>query len=120
MRQRDAGMVTAEFAVAMPALIFVLACALATIGLGLDQVRCVDAARAGARLAARGEPGPVVTAEAARRAPRGSRIVVRGGAEVTVEVEAPPVVSVLRALPTAPRARSSASLPAEALPGAGP
>lgn len=120
MRQRDAGMVTAEFAVAMPALVFVLAFALGTIGLALDEVRCVDAARAGARLAARGEPIPAVTAEAARLAPRGSRIVVRNGAQVTVEVEAPPVLAFLRALPEVPRARSSASLPAEALPGAGP
>ena len=42
-------MVTAEFAVVLPAVVFVLALCLGAMGLALDQVRCVDAARAGAR-----------------------------------------------------------------------
>jgi hypothetical protein len=49
------GMVTAEFAVVLPAVVFVLALSLGALGLALDQVRCVDAARAGARAASRGD-----------------------------------------------------------------
>ena len=41
------GIVTAEFAVVLPAVVFVLALSLGALGLALDQVRCVDAARAG-------------------------------------------------------------------------
>lgn len=56
------------------------------------QIRCVDAARAGARAAARSEP--VASAEAAARAaaPEGARVsVVREGElwRVTVEASAP-------------------------------
>ncbi|WP_168583224.1 TadE family type IV pilus minor pilin [Gephyromycinifex aptenodytis] len=120
MRSREAGMVTAEFAVAMPVLIAVLALVMAAMGLALDQVRCVDAARAGARLAARGEPESVVIAEAARLAPTGSQVHLRGGAVLTVQVTAPPPLAVLGRIPQIPRARASASLPAEAVLGAGP
>ena len=42
-----AGMVTAELAVVLPALLLVLAVALSALGLAVDQVRCVDAARPG-------------------------------------------------------------------------
>ena len=55
-RRRERGTATAELAVALPSLVLVLAVALAAVDLGLAQVRCVDAARLGARLLARGEP----------------------------------------------------------------
>lgn len=56
------------------------------------QIRCVDAARAGARAAARSEP--VAAAEAAARtaAPEGARVTVTRSGElwrVTVEAAAP-------------------------------
>jgi hypothetical protein len=53
----------------------------------IAQVRCTDAARAGARLAARGEPASAVLIEAERRAPPGAQARVSGGGdEVTVVV----------------------------------
>ena len=54
-------MVTAELAVVLPALLLVLAVALSALGLAVDQVRCVDAAAAGARAAARGDSPPRFT-----------------------------------------------------------
>jgi hypothetical protein len=62
-------MVTAEFAVVLPAVVFVLGLSLGALGLALDQVRCVDAARAGARAASRGDSAGAVMAVARRAAP---------------------------------------------------
>ena len=68
----EAGTVTAELAVALPAVVL-LAVLLALTGQAvIAQVRCTDAARAAARLAARGEATPAVLTEAGRRAPPGS------------------------------------------------
>ena len=63
-------MATAELAVALPSLVLVLALALAALDLGIAQVRCVDAARVGARLLARGEPAGPVLAEVRAAGPR--------------------------------------------------
>lgn len=49
------GAVTAEFAVALPAVLFLLAMLLAGSAAGLTQLRLEEAARAGARALARGE-----------------------------------------------------------------
>ncbi|WP_432521746.1 TadE family type IV pilus minor pilin [Kineococcus sp. SYSU DK006] len=78
---------TAEFALALPALVVLLAVVLAAGRVVLAQVGCVDAARAAARAAARGEDPAVVRAAAAALAPRGAAVVVRAGAgTVVVEV----------------------------------
>lgn len=53
---RDRGSVTAEFAVAMPAVGLVLASCVWGLGLAATQVRLQDAAGLEARAAARGEP----------------------------------------------------------------
>ncbi len=56
------------------------------------QIRCVDAARAGARAAARSEPEAAVLTAARDAAPRGSRVAVGRAGElwrVTVETPAP-------------------------------
>jgi hypothetical protein len=53
------------------------------------QLRCVDAARSAARLAARGESAGLVRARAEAAAPSGASVVVRGGAQVAVLVNAP-------------------------------
>jgi len=80
-------MVTAEAAVAMPALLVVVVLLLAALGLGVDQVRCVDAAGAAARLAARGDSDPVVLAEARRLAPPGASVsLTASGDRLTVRV----------------------------------
>ena len=73
----DGGFVTAESALAVPALLLLLGMLLWGLGVVALQLRCGDAARAGARAAARGEPAAEVTAVALAAAP--------GGAEVRVE-----------------------------------
>lgn len=91
-------MVSAELAVALPALLLVLSLGLGAVGAVADQVRCVDAARAGARLLARGEAVEMVRAEVTRQAPEGARVELtvapdRVGARVSVDP--PAVLSVL-------------------------
>lgn len=104
-RRGERGMATAELAVVIPALLVVLALCLAGLGLAVDQVRCVDAARVGARAAARGDPADVAREAAAKVAPADSRIEVDiAGGDVVVEVIAPP----RRLLFEGPAARSTA------------
>jgi hypothetical protein len=94
-------MVTAELAVALPSLVLVLALALAAIDLGIAQVRCVDAARVGARLLARGEPAGPVLAEVGAAGPTGSRVAVRtadGRVTVTVRGSVPRLLVPLEGL----------------------
>ncbi|GAA3760474.1 hypothetical protein GCM10022240_11430 [Microbacterium kribbense] len=54
-RRGDRGSVTAEFAVAVPAVVLVLVLGAATLGACSRQVRLQDAAADAARLVARGE-----------------------------------------------------------------
>ncbi|NIZ91589.1 TadE family type IV pilus minor pilin [Kineococcus rubinsiae] len=88
MRRRDdRGSATLELAVAMPAVVLLLAVVLGAADVVVAQVDCVDAARAGARAAARGETAAVVRASAQSLAPAGASVAVRGGAgTVVVEV----------------------------------
>jgi hypothetical protein len=67
--QGDRGAVTAEAAMALPALVLVLAAGLWAISVVAAQLACVDAARAGTRAAARGEPLEAVRAAALKAAP---------------------------------------------------
>jgi hypothetical protein len=64
-RSGDRGSVTAEFAIALPAVALVLACCLSGLQLAAQQVRLQDAAGLTARAAARGDG----TAIAGRLAP---------------------------------------------------
>lgn len=101
-RARDRGSVTAETAVLLPVLLVVLAAAVWVLACLSAQLGCVDAARAGAREAARGETADVVRATAQRLAPPGAVVVaLPGGDTVTVRVTAQvrPFGSVLRVLP---------------------
>lgn len=83
-------MVTAEMAVVLPVVVAVLALSLWAFGLAVDQVRCVDAARAGARAAARGDPVDAVSSQVGRDAPAGAAVAISaGGGAVTVSVTAP-------------------------------
>lgn len=76
-RSRDRGFVTAEAAVALPAMVlFAMALAWALLAV-CAQIQCVDAARAGARAAARQDPSDAVVAMARRVAPDGARVTVR-------------------------------------------
>ncbi|MFJ6139163.1 TadE family type IV pilus minor pilin [Kitasatospora sp. NPDC092286] len=90
-RQRgrgDAGFATAETAVALPALVLLAAMLIWGVLAAAAQIRCVDAARVGARAAARGEPDAAAIARSA--APPGAAVQV--GVEtdtVRVTVDAP-------------------------------
>ena len=82
-------MVTAEAAVVLPVLLVVLAAAIWVLAAVAAQLRCVDAARLGARAAARGDAPASVIATTSAVAPRDADVrVVRSGDEVTVFVRA--------------------------------
>ncbi|MFL5912182.1 MAG: TadE family type IV pilus minor pilin [Gaiellaceae bacterium] len=74
---------TAETAVAFPALVVVLAVALWGVSAAAAQVACVDAARAGARAAARGEPPAAVRDAVLRAAPPRAQVSVARDAAIT-------------------------------------
>lgn len=87
LRARSAGMATAELAVAIPAVVIVLALCLGGISVGIDQIRCVDAARLGARALARGDAGAAARDVAGRAAPPGAAVSLdNGGSQVRVTV----------------------------------
>ena len=65
---KDRGAVTAEFAVALPAVLLLLAMLLAGAAAGITQLRIEEAARAGARALARGEGSSAVAGIARRLA----------------------------------------------------
>ena len=79
-------MVTAELAVALPALVVVVGMAFAGLGAMTAQLGCADAAAVAARLAARGEPDPVVRAAAARAEPAARIVISRSAVAVEVDV----------------------------------
>jgi secretion/DNA translocation related TadE-like protein len=88
-RRTDRGVVTAEFAMALPAVVIVLAAVLATATVALNQMRCTDAAREAARAAARNEPAATVAAVARAEGPPGAEVQVsRVGDRVVVTVSA--------------------------------
>jgi len=83
----DAGMVTAELAVAIPVVVLVLVACLAGLVAAVDQIRCVDAARLGGRAAARGDPIEQVRASASKAAPAGAVVnVAKLGRDAVVTV----------------------------------
>ncbi|WP_418952715.1 MULTISPECIES: TadE family type IV pilus minor pilin [Streptomyces] len=86
----DRGAVTAEAAVVIPVLVTFALTLLWALVAASDQIRCVDAARSGARAAARSEPEAAVLAAAREAAPRGARVEVeRAGDLWRVRVESP-------------------------------
>lgn len=86
-RRRDAGMVTAEIATVLPAVValtLALVCVLAAVG---AQLRCADLARESVRALARGEAqGSVRTRVLAAAPPDASLTVRRSGGLVTATV----------------------------------
>ena len=101
----ERGSATAETAVALPALLLVLAVCVWALGLVAATLRCAEAARAGARVAARGEPAGAVTDAATRAARRGATVTTTADGEyVTVRVSwsvRPPFPLLARLLPPA-------------------
>ena len=86
---RNRGMVTAETALALPALALVVGLMIWALLAATAQLRCVDAARAAARSVARGDGLAESVAAGLRLAPEGAHIrVERSGGLVRVNVEA--------------------------------
>ncbi|MFF9486093.1 TadE family type IV pilus minor pilin [Streptomyces sp. NPDC014676] len=92
-RRADRGFVTAESAMVLPVLVMLTTALVWGLLVVAAQIRCVDAARAGARAAAR-QDSPAAVAEVTREAaPPGARVTVSREAEqVRVVVEARPPV----------------------------
>ncbi len=105
-------MATAELAMAIPAMLLVLAMALTGLALAADQVRCVDAARAAARAASRGDDNSAVKQVAEDLTPGGTRVSISAGSDVVVvTVTAPRRMSLLPGLPQASATAESALEP---------
>jgi Flp pilus assembly protein TadG len=75
------GAVTAEFAVALPAVLMLLVLLLAGSAAGITQLRLEEAARAGARALARGEDSAVVDGIVRKLAGASATSVVAGDGE---------------------------------------
>jgi hypothetical protein len=87
-RARDAGSVTVELAMALPAVVSLLAVLLGVGSAAVGQLRLADGARAGARVAALGFADGEIGAAAAAAAGREVQVgVSRGGGLVTVRCE---------------------------------
>ena len=94
----DRGFVTAESAVVLPVLVMFAMALVWGLLVVAAQIQCVDAARTGARAAARQDPADAVIEVTREAAPRGATVTVgRQGDEVRVVVVAKPPV--LRGLP---------------------
>ncbi|MGW3103132.1 TadE family type IV pilus minor pilin [Streptomyces sp. NPDC001100] len=90
-RGGDGGFVTAEAAVVLPVLVMFAMALVWGLLVVAAQIRCVDAARSGARAAARQDPADAVVRVARDTAPRDARITVsREGDHVHVVVVAKP------------------------------
>lgn len=109
---RDRGAVTVEAALALCSLAVFLAVAIGAIAAAGGSIRCVDAARELARLAARGEADRG-RAVAAQLAPSGARLALRAEGDLVVaEVSA----EVLHPLPVRIGSRAVAALEPGATP----
>ncbi|GAB2763222.1 TadE family type IV pilus minor pilin [Sinomonas soli] len=109
------GSVTAEFAVAVPAVILLLGFLLGAVSAAVCQVRVEEAARAGARAVARGEDPGTVAREIARVAGAGTEHSIDASAGVVtvrVSTAVPGPVAAAAGL----RAQATASLSREAPP----
>jgi hypothetical protein len=81
----DRGSVTAEFAVAIPAVVLVLACCLGALRLDGEQLQLQATAAAAARALSRGDAAPA-TAATLVRADRGDLVCVRASASASLGV----------------------------------
>jgi TadE-like protein len=100
----ERGAVTAEVAVALPALVLVTVTLMWLVSVAAAQIRCADAAREAARVLARGDKSDDAQAIVARTAPPGSSMTsqVRDDVvEVRVRADIRPPGSLGRVLPAA-------------------
>ena len=95
-RGRDGGAVTVELAIGMVSVVVLLGLVLALVAAGIAQIRCTDAARAGARAAALGDDDEAVALVVRRSAGGGaSTTVARADGWVDVTVRVPVLGGVL-------------------------
>ncbi|OKI87075.1 hypothetical protein AMK11_13325 [Streptomyces sp. CB02414] len=100
---------TAETAVVLPVLVVFAMALVWGLLVVAAQIQCVDAARTGARAAARQDPADAVAEVTREAAPRGARVTVsREGDRVRVVVVAEPPA--LRGLPFEVREEAVASV----------
>jgi hypothetical protein len=86
----ETGAVSAEAAIVIPALALITMALVWALTVASAQIQCVDAARAGARAAARSEPQAATIAAVRSAAPHGARITLgRSGDLWRIRVEAP-------------------------------
>jgi len=90
VRVSESGMATAEFAVVTMALVILMGFLLALAAVAVANIRAHEAARAGARSAARGETNRQVAEVARRNAPSATVTVARSAGSVRVTVTARP------------------------------
>ncbi len=101
-RSGQAGSVTAETAVILPLLLVVLTAAISVLAIVGAQLRCVDAARSAARVAARGDSLDLVRSTGERSAPAGAAVRLISTAdtvEVVITAEVRPLGGALRIVP---------------------
>ncbi|MFD6190833.1 TadE family type IV pilus minor pilin [Streptomyces sp. NPDC060275] len=105
----DSGFVTAEAAVVLPVLVVFTMALVWGLLVVAAQIQCVDAARAGARAAARQDPEGAVVELAREAAPSGARVTVsrEAGLVRVVVVAEPPA---LHGLPFEVREEAVASV----------
>ncbi|MEV7286876.1 TadE family type IV pilus minor pilin [Streptomyces sp. NPDC093252] len=90
-RRSDGGFVTVEAAVTLPVLVMFAMALVWALFVAAAQIQCVDAARTGARAAARQDPDTAVVELARAAAPRGAEVTLgREGDRVRVVVVARP------------------------------
>lgn len=91
---RERGSSTAEFAVILPALVFVLGLVLGAAAVGMVQLRLEESARLGARAAARGDTAQTVQSIVQEVQPGASSSVSLEGTytRVTVSAAAPGII----------------------------
>lgn len=106
---------TAELALALPTLMLIIAVSIWMQSAVALQARCQDAARAGARAAARGDPDGMIHRAIAAALPAGAEVGIRrGGSQVTVRVRVTiPVPGGLSSLLSGPEVSASATSLAE-------
>lgn len=102
---RDRGAVTAETAIAIPAVVLVLVASLQGVGAATILLRAQDAAADAARSLARGDPAGAASAQTAAALPGGALRSDRSGEIVCATVSARPRIL---AIPIALDARSCA------------
>jgi len=111
--RRDRGSATAEFAMVMPALVALIIVVVGAGAIGLTQLRAYDAARAGAREAARGEPVRDIEQAAQQKAGKNSHVRITTEGEYTavrVEIALPKTLHiVLRTVTANAEARTEGS-----------